>query len=191
MSLATAWEGAIVLAAHATKALPVNGAILVAPAVWGREAMPWYQRVVLWLAANTVPWQKVSGKGLDITPSDNEEMLRALSKDPLVIKETRIDTIWGLTDLMDMGLEASSRINCPTLLLYGKKDEIVPEKAIRIMISRLPKDAGGNIKIALYENGYHMLLRDLQGQKVINDIASWVKNRSSPLPSKADTVAFP
>ncbi len=182
--------GAIVLKANAMEPLRVEGAILVAPAVWGRAAMPWYQKVVLWLTANTVPWLKVSGKGLDIRASDNDEMLKKLSKDPLIIKESRIDTLWGLTDLMDDGLAASSQLKCPALVLYGKKDEIIPEKAIRIMIRRLPEDADGMIKIALYENGYHMLLRDLQAQIVSNDIESWVKNRSSGLPSKADMVTF-
>ena len=176
--------GAIVLTANAMEPLRAEGVILVAPAVWGRAAMPWYQRVVLWLTANTVPWLKVSGKGLDIRASDNDEMLKKMSKDPLIIKETRIDTLWGLTNLMDDGLSASSQLKCPALLLYGKKDEIFPEQAIRFMIRRLPENAGGMIKIALYEKGYHMLLRDLQAQVVSNDIESWAKNRSSALPSR-------
>jgi hypothetical protein len=37
-----------------------------------------------------LPGLKVTGRGLGITPSDNLEMLRALGRDPLVIKETRI-----------------------------------------------------------------------------------------------------
>lgn len=189
-ALGDSMGGAIVLAANAAEPLQVEGTILVAPAVWAREIMPWYQRVALWMTANTVPWLKVSGKGLDITPSDNHAMLIQLSKDPLVIKETRIDAIWGLTNLMDAGLRASSKLNCPTLVLYGKKDEIIPEKAIRMMINRLPKPSEGKHKIALYENGYHMLLRDLKGDAVATDIYSWIMNRAAALPSKADMTTF-
>lgn len=34
----------------------VDGIILVAPAVWGRDTMPWYQRWLLAVASHTVPF---------------------------------------------------------------------------------------------------------------------------------------
>ncbi|MEK7244913.1 MAG: alpha/beta fold hydrolase, partial [Pseudomonadota bacterium] len=74
--------GAVILAAAAEAPLEADGAILSAPAVWGRIAMPWYQRLALWLGAHTTPWAKVTGRGLGITPSDNIEMLLALGRDP-------------------------------------------------------------------------------------------------------------
>ncbi|MDA8429476.1 MAG: alpha/beta fold hydrolase [Geobacteraceae bacterium] len=48
---------------------PVDGVILVAPAVWGRETMPWYQSWLLALTSHTVPWLKVSGSSLGVVPS--------------------------------------------------------------------------------------------------------------------------
>jgi len=85
--------GAVTIVAMAGEHPPVDGIILVAPAVWVRSEMVFYQRWLLWIAAHTIPWEKVTGKSLDITPSDNTAMLRALGRDPLIIKETRIDVL--------------------------------------------------------------------------------------------------
>ncbi len=40
--------------------------------------------------------------------------------------------------------------------------------------------------MAFYPNGYHMLLRDLNGPTVIDDLAAWFRDPSAPLPSGAD-----
>jgi len=43
-----------------------------------------------------LPGLTVSGRGIiQVTPSDNTEMLRGLARDPMVIKATRIDAIYG------------------------------------------------------------------------------------------------
>lgn len=157
---------------------PVDGVILVAPAVWGRETMPWYQRWLLAVGARTLPWLKVSGRGLNIVPSDNIEMRRALSRDPLVIKDTRIDSFYGLTNLMDAALQSAGRLQLPTLILYGKHDQIIPREPTFRMLATMPPAT----RTAFYENGYHMLLRDLQGEKPLTDIAAWIADHDSRLP---------
>lgn len=167
---------------------PVAGIILSAPAVWGRSTMNVFERSALWLFSRTVPWMVVSGRGLDIKPSDNIEMLRALSRDPLVIKETRIDTIRGLVDLMDAGQAAAARLDVPALVLYGEKDEIVPPRATYAMLGALPAP-GARQRIAIYPDGYHMLMRDLQAAVVLGDVAAWVERHTMPLPSGADRRA--
>jgi hypothetical protein len=43
--------------------------------------------------------------------------------------------------------------------------------------------------VAIYENGYHMLLRDLQAETVWTDIAAWITDRAQPLPSGSDIRA--
>jgi len=162
---------------------PVDGVILVAPAVWGRETMPWYQRWLLAVTAHTVPWMKLSGKGLNRTPSDNLEMRRALNRDPLVIKDTRIDTMYGLTNLMDKALLSAGRLQLPTLILYGKHDQIIPREPTFRMLATMAQTT----RKAFYENGYHMLLRDLQGDKPLSDIASWIADNNSALRYGRDT----
>ena len=167
----------------------VAGAILSAPAVWGRDTMPWYQKMVLWLAAHTVPDMHLTGRGLDIKPSDNIEMLRAMGRDPLVIKGADVTAINGLVDLMDVALDAARGFDDRALILYGAKDEIVQAGPTREMFVRLPNAADERRRVAVYDNGYHMLLRDLQAETVWADIAHWIERPGAPLPSGAEATA--
>lgn len=182
--------GAVAMAAMTDGNAPeVDGVILSAPAVWGRETMPFYQTWALWIGAHTVPWMELTGRSLRLKASDNIEMLRALGRDPLVIKATRIDAVYGLADLMDEALASSARLKAPTLILYGEKDEIIPKKPTYTMLKRLPVDNVGGFTVALYEGGYHMLLRDLKAEIVWRDIAAWIADKTAPLPSGADERA--
>ena len=160
-----------------------DGVILVAPAVWGREAMPWYQRMLLAIASHTFPWLELTGKGMGIKPSDNVEMLRALGRDPLVIKATRVDTLYGLTNLMDAALSRADRLQLPTLVQYGENDRIIPKKPTFLMLDKMP----GSTRKAFYKSGYHMLLRDRQGEKPLADIASWIGDHGIRLPYGKDS----
>lgn len=170
--------GAVTIISLTRKKQPiVDGAILVAPAVWSRSEMPFYQRVSLWLAAHTIPWKKVTGGFLKITPSDNIEMLRELGKDPLVIKETRIEAIYGLANLMDEAFQSAEQLKIDCLLLYGARDEVVPRAPVLNFYDRLPYKMTDKQQFILYKNGYHMLLRDLEGEKVMQDIFRWIDAR--------------
>jgi len=159
----------------------VNGVILVAPAVWTRSEMPFYQRLALWIAAHTVPWEKVTGQSLGITASDNIEMLRKLGKDPFVIKETRIGVLYGLSNLMDKAFDSAERFRASSLMLYGEKDEIIPREPVLDFYKRLPVASQDQKRLILYENGYHMLLRDLQSAEVMTDIVEWINDQSQLL----------
>jgi alpha-beta hydrolase superfamily lysophospholipase len=184
--------GAVILAAlGAAEPPPHDGVILVAPAVWARSTLPLPHRLGLWIGAHTVPWLKLTGGGLGIQASDNIEMLRELGRDPLVIKETRIDAIHGLVDLMDAALAAAPRIETRVLLLYGAMDEVVPEGPSLQLWRDLPEAARDRQRRALYENGWHMLLRDLEAEVVLDDIAQWIADPNSPLPSGAEAKTDP
>ena len=113
-------------------------------------------------------------------------MLRALSRDPLVIKQTRVDAMWGIVNLMDDALASARRFDAPALFLYGARDEIVPPDATLRMFESLPAD--GAHTIAVYDAGYHMLLRDLQAPTVWQDVLAWIGDRRATLPSGADRV---
>ncbi len=150
---------------------------MVAPAVWSREDMPITYRVALWLTAHTMPWLELSGKGLKIWPSDNIEMLRKISRDPLFQKKTRADAIWGLVGLMDDARKAPERLQStpPILFLYGAKDQIIPREPTEAVI----KDLGTRAEVHKYPNGYHMLLRDLDGPGIWKDVANWTVSKAS------------
>ncbi len=155
--------------------LDVDGMILVAPAVWISATQPFYQRWGLEVAKKFTPGWSPTGEGLKIRASDNDAMLRRIWKSPWMIRGSRMDTVAGLVDLMDKGYAAAPGVKVPTLLLYGKKDQLVPEKPINMLWETLPKQAG--TRQIRYKNGWHMLMRDLQGDKVIGDIAGWMRQR--------------
>jgi acylglycerol lipase len=165
----------------------VDGVILVAPAVWGRQTMNIAERIGLWLA-DLMPSVKLSADLIPvrILPSDNFAMLRAYSADPLVIKDTRADTLQGLVDLMTAALISAASFDAPALLLYGEHDEIVPRRPMARFVDGLPARAQLRQRVALYPHGYHMLLRDLDGPVLIKDVAAWIADPSVPLPSGAD-----
>ena len=170
--------GAVVLAAQRQARLDVSGEILVAPAVWSRDSMPWYQRVALWLGAHTLPGKRLTGEGLDLHPSDNIAMLRALGRDPEVIKATRIDVLYGVTNLMDAAATVPVKRLGKTLLLYGMHDDIIPPRPACRFLERLERGRGSAV-IKLYPKGYHMLTRDLAAHIVWEDIVSWLYSPDS------------
>lgn len=181
--------GAVILSAmQQLEKTCMQGVILLAPAVWGWQSMPWWQTVPLRLFAHTMPGLTVTGDGLDIHPSDNVEMLRALGRDPLIIKETRIDAIYGLTDLMEAAMVNSGALRMPALILYGEHDEIIPATAFCEMLNILPDRATSHWRLVLYPNGYHMLSRDLQGEVVIRDMMAWIHKQKSWLPSGQEVI---
>jgi len=179
---------AVVLTALAETDMHVDGVILSAPAVWGWHAMPLWQQWGLRLAAYTMPWQRFTGESLGVVASDNRKMLVALGRDPLVIKKTRIDTIYGLVNLMQAGSESTQKLHVPALILYGEKDQVIPEKAVLTAFAPLT-GRGKSQRLVFYRNGYHMLLRDLQAEVVWADILFWMQDRSAPLPSQQQALS--
>ncbi|MHB1216043.1 MAG: alpha/beta hydrolase [Thiobacillus sp.] len=171
--------GAVAISLLAETPAAADGAVLAAPSVWGRATMNPLQRAALWLLAHTVPGLPLSGRGLNIVASDNQAMLRALGKDPLMLKEARADTLWGLVNLMDQALTSAPGLAVPTLVLYGEHDEIIPRRPLCRMLSTLTAPT----RLAVYPNGYHLLTRDLGANVVLEDLAAWLADPTAPLPS--------
>jgi acylglycerol lipase len=182
--------GAIIITTMSQADRPeVAGIILAAPALWARETMPWYQTSLLWALAHSFPWLTLTGDGVKVTPSDNVEMLRALGRDPWVIKSTRVEALYGLTNLMDKAFGSADMLRGNTLLLYGEKDEIIPKEPTYAFLQQFLKTHPSEKTIAFYQHGYHMLLRDLQGVTIWHDIMAWINAGSGRLPSGADQRA--
>ena len=167
--------GAVAMTAFASDMPPkADGLILIAPAVWGRQSMPISYRLALWTGAHTLRGASFSGSGLKITPSDNIEMLRANGRDPLFLKRSRTDAIYGLVKLMGEAYAAAPRLNGePLLYLYGGRDEIIPKQPSEAVMDQLRPHA----KVMTYPTGYHMLLRDLNAEPRWADVARWIEDR--------------
>lgn len=179
--------GAVIIITAAQMKLPqVEGVILAAPALWSRDFMPWYQTSLLWLLSYSMPWLTLTGESVGVVASDNIEWLRTLGRDPLVIKATRVEAVHGLTDLMDEAMAKSSDLTIKTLLLYGEKDQLIPLEPTAHFINNLSQHDKSQKTIGCYQNGYHLLLHDLQASLVWQDLKSWMLSEIKTLPSGAE-----
>jgi alpha-beta hydrolase superfamily lysophospholipase len=165
--------GAVAVVGLAQGAPEVDGLILSAPAVWGGDALNPFYRAVLVAAASMMPDRTLTGRGLERQASDNIEMLIRFSRDPQVIKETRLDAVAGLVGLMDEAVAQAPALDVPVLVLMGERDEIIPPEVIAGFIDTLELETCQSI---VYPDGWHMLLRDLQRERVWSDIIDWIED---------------
>lgn len=189
--------GAVAMTVLADAPGLADGAMLVGPAVRGRDSLPFWQRWSLDVAAGALPWYPLTGQGLAIQPTDNIAALRQMARDPHVIKETRVDALYGLVDLMTAAERAAPRQTTPLLLLYGLKDDLVPKGPTLKALNALPPPTAGaaagtpglSHRVAVYQGGRHMLLRDLDSDRTLADMLAWMQDPAAPLPSGADAKA--
>ncbi|MEQ1866030.1 MAG: lysophospholipase [Micropepsaceae bacterium] len=164
--------GAVAMLAAARSDTPVaDGLILVSPALWGWSNLDFVKRTALWAMMHIAPGAHLTGQGLAIRPSDNENMLIALGRDPYVIKRTRIDAVHGLVDLMEAAWRSAPKIHLPAHVLYANGDEVVPARPIREAASAMP----GTVRTTCFDDGFHMLLRDLKAERTWNAIEDFTR----------------
>ena len=175
-----------ILAMAGDRPPPVDGVILAAPALWGRQYMSGLQSGALDFLAHAMPWFPVDGRGTGRVPSDNTAMLRRLGGDPHVLKYNRIDAVYGLVNLMDEAHRAAPRFAATALILIGDNEQLIPRGPLDTFLKGLPADAAPRQRLAVYPKGFHMLLRDLNAGAVRRDVLAWIADRNVPLPSGAE-----
>ncbi len=153
---------------------PVDGVVLVAPAAWGGDQLNPILRASLWLTASIAPELELSAGGLAVRTSDNTPMLRALARDPLYLPTATAANVQGLVRLMDEALAAAPGLAGRRLVLIGARDEVVPPAAFEVLLEQL---AGPACTLVRYAEGWHLLLRDHQRERVFADVLAWLDDR--------------
>jgi alpha-beta hydrolase superfamily lysophospholipase len=157
--------------------------ILSGPGLRGWGAINPLYRFSLLASTFTNPgWIVVPPAGLiKIEPSDNNAMLRRTWSDPHMTYENRIDQVYGLVTLMENAHWAAARLpkTVPVLASYGAKDIVIPQNGVE----RTAKLLSAGVRTVYYKNGYHMLERDLQAEKVHADYLAFMKDPNAALPS--------
>ena len=163
------------------KELPINGVILVAPAIWNFTETNFIKSIPLKFMSKVFPKLQVSGKSfVKVRASNNNEMLKKLSEDKFFVHKPTLESLQGIITLMDESfIDTKKYLENPTfktLILLPLRDEVVPRKPLISIIYdlNLKKNFLEHIKINVYEESYHMMLRDLQGDQVLNDIKDWI-----------------
>lgn len=176
--------GSVALTAFGSDRPPKADRLIVSgPGLRGWGAINPLYRVSLWASAHVNPeWLVVPPVGLiKIEPSDNNAMLRRTWSDPNMTYRTRIDQVYGLVALMENANSAVARLkpSIPTLISYGARDIVIPENGVRRAAAILPSF----VRTVYYPNGYHMLLRDLQSERVHADYLAFMRDPAAALPS--------
>ncbi len=171
----------LLLAASETPGLAAEQLVLKAPAVWGAQSMPLYQRLSLYTMNLIAPEMSFTGRGLSslgIRPTDDPEVSRDLSRDPLVIKATRVSSLAGVTELMGRAQTQTKLPSQRTLVLYGLLDKIIPPQPVCDWLTNLNSATPATLKadVIVYKEGWHMLTRQLRAREPLEDIAHWLQN---------------
>ena len=177
--LAESMGGAVALALAPGE---VAGIILSSPALWGGPYLNGFLRGMVRVGSHMLGPLALPASAPNITASDNQAALLRFSRDPLTLREVRIDLVAGVVELMDRAVAALP--NCcravPSLIMIGGNDQVVPVEIAR----RALRDAGAP-RVALYPAGWHLLLRDAVRADVARDILSFMEAPTMPTPREA------
>ncbi len=114
--------GAIAMDLAAESNPPVDGAIMLSPAVWGRSEQGAVLASALAVANGVAPGYHITAGDVPVTvhASDNRAALLALARDPLTIRSTQVSVLDGLVNLMDSAQAARPvRVHGRTVIAYG------------------------------------------------------------------------
>ncbi len=181
--------GAIVITLlNSNKNLPIDGSILIAPAIWNFKERNFFKSLTLNIFSKILPNLRVSGKGfIKVQASNNLEVLEELSKDPFFIHKPKLESLNGVTNLMNKSfIDARKYLKNPyykTLIVVPINDQIVPRKPLIGLLQEpdIKKNIGNSFDLGVYVNSYHMMLRDLEGNFISREIKEWILNRKNIL----------
>lgn len=165
---------------------PVNGYILLAPAVWGPKQIGVIGDLSLQFLNAVVPNWELSPKNapVKVVASNNQESLIRLYFDPLSLHNAKVKALYGLVGLMGEAVKSAPSVRYPILVIYGDRDQLVPAKAMKHAWASFPKW----VRKDYIPVGYHLLLRDKNRELVAQDIISWMKDPDQWLPSGGDAA---
>jgi alpha-beta hydrolase superfamily lysophospholipase len=184
--------GAVALvAASEAPGLAADQLILKAPAVWGANSMPWYQRLSLFTMNLLAPDMTLTGRGLPslgIRPTDDIEVSRDLSRDPLFIKATRVGSLAGVTELMGRAQTQNTLPPQRSLVMYGLRDRIIPPQPVCDWLTHLNTAVPqtGVTEVVVYPEGWHLLTRQLRTREPMQDMSRWLQK--NPMPHRQSTT---
>ncbi len=167
--------GAVAMIANQEHELGVDGVILAAPAIWGGNRMPLFYRMILSLASTFAPKKTLTGKRARRQATDNIPVLQGMQADPYVLKATPLASVKGIVDLMGRANKSADQQKGKILFLYGQKDEIIPLKALMGVQKTIDENGAAVLSALTYEEGWHLLFRDHQAEKVWRDIDQWIE----------------
>ena len=167
------------------KELPIEGAVLVAPALWNFSEKNFFKSLFMFLISRSFPNLKIDSKGwVEVKASDNQEVLKELSQDKYFIHRPNLKSLYGIIELMDESYKDAKKFfsqpSYNTLVVIPIKDEIVPRKPlIELLEETKIKSYDFFSDFIIFESSYHMILRDMKGDNVTEEIKKWILERKT------------
>ena len=167
------------------KGLPIDGAVLVAPALWNFSEKNFFKSLFMSLISRLFPNLKVDSKGwVEVKASDNQEVLKELSQDKYFIHHPNLKSLYGIIELMDESYKDAKKFfsqpSYNTLVVIPIKDEIVPRKPLIELLEQTKiKTNSFSSDFIIFESSYHMILRDMKGNNVTKEIKKWILERKT------------
>jgi acylglycerol lipase len=152
----------------------IDGIITSGAAVYlGRT--PLAQKILLTTLSRIYPRKRIKLpiKAEDLT--NINDVNSNYVRDSLVIKDP---TVRLIVELYNASLKVWKYVNniyVPALIMHGKKDRIVPPQASIMLYEKIPST---DKKLVLFENSKHELINDLEKEKVIEEIISWLSRHT-------------
>ena len=75
--------------------------------------------------------------------------------------------------MMQTASKAGQHLNLPVIVLHGGKDVFSQPEDVKAFVDGLPEKAKPTKKF--YPESFHLLFYDHQSDKVVADIAKWIK----------------
>lgn len=181
--------GAVLMVLMAQPEAPhVAGTLLLAPAVWNLGGLA---TVPLGLFSTLAPHALVPEQTVPVhvVATDNRAALIRLYYDPLTLHATRWEALQGLVTLMKQAATAAKALRGPVFCAYGDRDQLVPPTAMATAWQAMQHNhAGPKPRLDLIPGGHHLLLRDRNGNLVMQDMLSWILTPERWLPSGGDSA---
>ena len=166
-----------------------DGIVLSAPAVWGRATMDLLPRLALFAGVRLFPDMTLTGRGLQIGLRQSRDAAGAGARpDGAEGCAHRHDVRPGRPDGRRAGRGAAALRCRSSYVRRARPAGAAPgdggiRRAAAARSRRSPP-------ACLLSKGYHLLLRDLDGEGVAADVAGWIADPGAPLPSHTDAAAM-
>ena len=151
--------------------------VLASPITDIRSDFPQWKIVAANLAGFLFPKARVSLESLsgedEVRVTKDTIHQEQASTNSYHIKKHTLRLLTTLGNMMQTSRKASQKLDLPLLVLHGGKDVFSDPKDVKRFFESLPPQIPATRKF--YPESFHLLFHDHQSDKVVADIAKWIK----------------
>jgi alpha-beta hydrolase superfamily lysophospholipase len=176
--VAESMGAAVATVALAEASRSVAGLALLAPAVPGRRGFGRLIGAGIALLLRQRPGLRLRRFGW-AAATDDPVVLRGLRSDPRYRGGTPVEIVAGIGRMMLASRTAAHRLAMPCLVLHGDRDRLIRRSAVAAFIEDWAREGLTRPRFKTYAEGWHLLLRDRQRDRVIDDLVAWMRRPSA------------